>query len=127
MQRIILIMLLAAATFAGCTARQVAESDYERIVYHNGINHFEAEAIAYHYLFNSVYKSYYDIFSLEIRKDPQAKKYSGYWFVHFSPAAHHETKSFLVVIDKANGNILTAEGYVPHIQTALDWVFRKRN
>ncbi len=138
MRLIFLLLLVVSVGIAGCTtasrnpivlekAKFELENDYKKVVYFNGINKFEAEAIAYHYLLNSGYKSYYDVFSPEIRKDKEARRYKDYWFVHFSPDAHHDANSFLVVIDKKNGDIITAQNYVPHTQIDLNWVFEKRN
>jgi len=127
MKNIIRILLIStiAVSLGACGFYREVKTDYEKIVYFNGINEFEAITIAEYYTIKSEYRGYYDAFPAVLRKDDEALRYPDYWFVDFSPKLAFDAASFLVVIRKSDGEVLLAMEYWPRKRPGLDWVFKR--
>jgi len=121
----ILCCLLATAVIGGCGPAADLENRFKQVVYFNGISEFEAKTIAEMKLVHSTYKSYYQESQTRIRRDEHAQKYSQFWFVDFSLELLFDAPSYLVVIDKTNGDIVYAGEYFPKKIKHLDWVVER--
>lgn len=97
--------------------------NYQNIVYFNGINEFEAKTIAEVRMVNSEYRGYFDRVRPMIREDDYAASYPDFWFVDFTLRKLYDAPSYLVVINKSDGEIIHAGEYWPKRTPELQWVF----
>ena len=119
-----LILILFLSVAFGCTPLDKLRQDYEKVVYFNGISRHEAITIAQMTITNSIYESYFYRFPAEIVDDEHSQKYLQYWFVEFSPEITYDAPSYLVLVDKKNGEVAFHHEYWPKHREGYDWVFQ---
>jgi hypothetical protein len=96
---------------SGCGARAELNRRFANIVYFNGINEYEAVAIAELRLVHSPYCSFFKKVPARVRTDKDAQQYPKYWFVDFTQKLMPDAPGFLVVIDRDTGEIKLATEY----------------
>jgi hypothetical protein len=117
--------LASAVLLAGCGARADLNRRFANIVYFNGINEYEAVAIAELRLAHSVYKSWLGKVPARLRTDEHALKHPRYWFVDFSQKFLFDSPGYLVVVDRNTGEIKLATEYFPRRDLALDGIVER--
>lgn len=125
MRKIILsvyAVLILSLSLMGCGAQAKIDSRFNKVVYFNGVNQFEAVTIAQKKLLKSVYAPYYKTTKAKIRDDAAAQQLPDYWFVDFSQSMLFDAPSYLVVINKMTGDVIYSEEYFPQKLTTLDWI-----
>ena len=132
------LVIISLFMLAGCATSEAIYKNYEALVNtQDGVNAEEAKIIAQHVLISSDEKRNYRVTAPDIETIDQAKSYPEYWFIifghnWFSPISNDPTAKtytelrevqFLVVIDKANGDIKFAGLWYPKRANNFDWVF----
>lgn len=120
-------ILMTVFVLTGCGARANLNRRFNSIVYFNGINEYEAVALAETRLVYSPYKSLFGKVPARIRSDASAMKYEEYWFVDFTSEKLPDAPSYLVVIARDSGEIKLATDYFPRRTPELDGIVERIN
>lgn len=120
-----IFILTAAVVLAGCGARADLNRRFANVVYFNGINEYEAVAIAEMRLAHSVCKSWLGKVRARLRTDEHALKHPRYWFVDFSQELLFDSPGYLVVVDRNTGEIKLAAEYFPRKNPSLDGIVER--
>ncbi len=128
MRRVIYIALVSLFV-VGCSSIVSFKKKYsEEIDFSNGINATEAVLIAKKQLISTDVRRKYILKSAKVLYGYYERRYKQYWFVRFDARSFDESFwSYLVVIDKATGDIRFAGEYVPLEVFGYDWVFDNTN
>ncbi len=123
---------------SGCASTDAIYKNYNNLVnLKDGVDEQEAKILAQRIIVSTNEQRDYRITAPDIKTTQQALRYQDYWFVVFGhnwfspistdPLAKTYTQlretQFLVVIDKANGNIKFAGLWYPKRADNFDWVF----
>lgn len=110
---LILILLLT-----GCANSQ----RFTKVFPQNGINQYEAILVAKNEVLSSDFKRYFSSIDAKIRLDDQAKEYPDFWFVEVTPDVYMDFQSYIVVINKRNGEVVRSQDYFwPDKNTGFNW------
>jgi len=133
--------VLVLCLLAGCASTGDIYKNYEKLGrLENGVNAQQAKIIAQRKLIATEEKDAYRISLPDIKNDPSANKYPGYWFVVFGhnwlePLSNDaltasytdlREKVFLVVIDKKTAEVPFVGEWFPQRENDFDWVFHPR-
>lgn len=123
--KITFLILSAAFIMVGCGPRADLNRRFSSIVYFNGINEYEAVAIAELRLVHSPYNSFFKKIPARVRTDDDALHYPEYWFVDFTQEMLIDAPSYLVVIDRNTGTIKLSTEYFPQKNLSLDGIVER--
>lgn len=125
-----------------CASISAIEKNYQTMVQiSDGVDAQEAKIIAQYQLAGMYEKQAYRITAPDIRTSDYAKQYPQFWFITFghnwfSPmstdsAAKTYTELregiYLVVIEKANGNVIFSGEWYPKRDASFAWVFHRED
>lgn len=108
----IFILVILCFSLNSC-ADLAIKRKFERVVFFNGINEYEALAIANMQIRESSYKPYLKTTEPNILTNTQTLEYPGYWFIDFTQPYLFDAPSYLVIIEKETGDVKFADSYYP--------------
>ncbi len=132
------LIITSVVLFVGCASTEAIYKNYNNLVnLDDGVTEKEAKIIAQRIIISSEEQNSYRITAPDIKTTHETVKYPEYWFVVFGhnwlspistdPLAQTYTQlretHFVVVINKANGNIKFAGLWYPKRAANFDWVF----
>ena len=132
------LVIISVMVLAGCASTEAIYKNYNTLVnLKDGIDQQEAKILAQRIIISTNEQRSYRITVPDIKSTPYALKYPDYWFVVFgrnwlSPISTDvmaktytqlREAQFVVVINKANGNIKFAGLWYPKRAADFDWVF----
>jgi uncharacterized protein YcfL len=132
------LVITSLIVFVGCASTEAIHKNYNSLVnLKDGVDSQEAKILAQRMIVSTDEQRSYRMTAPSIKTTQHALKYPEYWFVVFGhnwfspistdPMAQTYTQLretyFLVVINKANGNIKFAGLWYPKRSENFDWVF----